>query len=60
MTETTEATPRDKVVAKACKWLESRQAKAAATGEQKARAQHRHKKDGDELAEAVEKFNKSP
>lgn len=48
-----------KVIAKACKWLDSRQAKAAATGEQKARLQYQHKKDGDELAEAVEKMRKT-
>jgi hypothetical protein len=51
---------RDKVVAKACKWLDSRRAKAAAIGELKTQAQYRHKKDGDELAEAVEKLRKLP
>lgn len=49
---------RDKLVIKACTWLDSRQAKASARGESKASAQFKHKKDGDELAEAVEKYQK--
>ena len=48
----------DKVLSKASTWLDSRQRKAAATGEAKASAQFKHKKDGDELAEAVEKYKK--
>lgn len=52
------ATALDKVVAKACKWADSRQARAVATGEHKPRAQFKHKQDGNELAEAVEKFRK--
>ncbi|MFZ3286590.1 MAG: hypothetical protein WA191_07040 [Telluria sp.] len=53
------ATALDKVVAKACKWLDSRQAKAAAPDEQRRRAQFKHLRDGNELAEAVEKFRKA-
>jgi hypothetical protein len=50
---------RDKVVSKACTWADSRQNKAAAKGGDKASAQFKHKKDGDELAEAVEKYQKA-
>ncbi|MBD8531531.1 MULTISPECIES: hypothetical protein [unclassified Massilia] len=49
---------RDKVVAKARSWLSSRKAKAAATGQERERAQSRHRQDGNELAEAVEKLEK--
>ena len=49
---------KDKVVAKAQRWVSSRRAKAAATGPEKERAQFRHRQDGTELAEAVEKLEK--
>ncbi len=49
---------KDKVVAKARKWASSRRAKAAATGPERERAQSRHRQDGNELAEAVEKLEK--
>lgn len=49
---------KDKVVAKARKWASSRRAKAAATGQDRERAQSRHRQDGNELAEAVEKLEK--
>lgn len=49
---------KDKVVAKARKWASSRRAKAAATGLERERAQSRHRQDGNELAEAVEKLEK--
>lgn len=49
---------KDKVVAKARKWASSRRAKAAATGPERERAQFRHRQDGNELAEAVEKLEK--
>ncbi len=49
---------KDKVVAKARKWASSRRAKAAATGPDRERAQSRHRQDGNELAEAVEKLEK--
>lgn len=50
---------RDKVVAKAQRWVSSKRAKVVATGPEKERAQSRHREDGNELAEAVEKFEKS-
>jgi hypothetical protein len=50
---------RNKVVSKACDWADSRQNKASAKGGDKASAQFKHKKDGDELAEAVEKYQKA-
>ena len=50
---------KDKVLAKASKWVSSRRAKAAAKGPEKERAQSRHHQDGNELAEAVEKLEKS-
>jgi hypothetical protein len=50
---------KDKVVAKARNWFSSRRAKAAATGADKERAQSRHRQDGNELAEAVEKLEKN-
>jgi len=50
---------KDKVVAKAQRWVSSRRAKAVATtGPEKERAQSRHRQDGNELAEAVEKLEK--
>lgn len=49
---------KDKVVAKARKWASSRRAKAAASGPDRERAQSRHRQDGNELAEAVEKLEK--
>jgi hypothetical protein len=49
---------RDKVVAKARNWFSSRKAKAMATGAERERAQSRHRQDGNELAEAVEKLEK--
>lgn len=51
-----QAAALSKVVAKACKWHDSRQAKAGTTGKQKDRAQSRHREDGNELSEAVEKY----
>lgn len=50
---------KDKVVAKARKWASSRRAKAVAPGPERDRALSRHRQDGNELAEAVEKFEKS-
>ena len=50
---------KDKVVAKAQRWASSRRVKAAAIGLDKKRAETRHRQDGNELAEAVEKFEKS-
>ena len=50
---------RDKVVAKAQRWVSSKRAKVVATVPEKERAQSRHREDGNELAEAVEKFEKS-
>lgn len=44
----------DKVIAKACKWADSRMLKAAAIGQDKVRAQTRHRQDEHELAEAIE------
>lgn len=49
---------KDKVVAKAQRWVSSRRAKAIATGPEKERAQSLHREDGNELAQAVEKFEK--
>lgn len=59
MDEQTDQKARDKVVAKAQRWVSSRRAKAAATGPDRERAQSRHRLDGNELAEAVEKLEKS-
>jgi len=53
-----EQTQKDKVVAKARNWMTSRRAKAAAIGPARERAQSRHRQDGNELAEAVEKLEK--
>lgn len=50
---------RDKVIAKACKWADSRKAKAAAPPDQKSAAQTKHRQNEHELAEAVEKFQKT-
>lgn len=50
---------RDKVVAKAQRWVSSKRAKVVATGPDKRNAESRHRQDGNELAEAVEKFEKS-
>lgn len=49
---------KDKVVAKARDWVSSRRTKAAAIGLDRERAQSRHRQDGNELAEAVEKLEK--
>lgn len=58
--ENKEQAALDKLVAKACKWADSRNAKAAATGQDKVKAQSRHRQDEHELAEAVEKYRKLP
>jgi len=58
MDEQKDQKERDKVVAKARNWASSRRAKAAATGPDRERAQSRHRQDGNELAEAVEKLEK--
>ena len=58
MDEESDQKERDKVVAKARSWASSRRAKAAATGPDRERAQSRHRQDGNELAEAVEKLEK--
>lgn len=55
MTDTERA--RDKVLAKACKWADSRKAKACATDKQKAQTTHRQSEH--ELAEAVEKYQET-
>jgi len=49
---------KDKVLAKARNWVSSRRAKAVAIGSARERAQSRHRQDGNELAEAVEKLEK--
>lgn len=49
---------KDKVVAKAQRWASSRRAKAVAPGPERDRALSRHRQDGNELAEAVEKLEK--
>lgn len=59
MDEQADQKQRDKVVAKARNWASSRRAKAASTGPEKVRAESRHRLDGNELAEAVEKLEKS-
>ena len=59
MDEQDDQKERDKVLAKACKWVSSRRAKAVATGAERERAQSRHRLDGNELAEAVEKLEKT-
>ena len=48
-----------KVIAKACSWADSRRAVQAAPQDQRAREVGRLRKNGDELAEAVEKYRKA-
>lgn len=55
MTTTTEFAAT-KVIAKACKWADSRKAVQVAPPEQKAREAGRYEQSGNELAEAVEKY----
>lgn len=49
---------RDKLVSKACTWLDSRNAKNALTGAAKQVAKSKQRDRENELAEAVEKFQK--
>ncbi|QJD98630.1 hypothetical protein HH212_00055 [Massilia forsythiae] len=49
---------RSKVLVMASKWARSRAAKHRATEEERRRAESRHYKDGNELAEAVERLEK--
>lgn len=59
MDEKAQGTPADKVIAKACKWSATRLAKARATGPALTKAQSAHRQSEHELAEAVEKYQKS-
>lgn len=49
---------RDKLVSKACKWLDCRSAKAGLTGQAKEAAKSRQTSAENELAEATEKYQK--
>lgn len=49
---------RDKVLSKACSWLDSRNAKAALTGAAKEVAKSKQRLAENELAEATEKYQK--
>lgn len=51
-----ESTAATKVIAKACRWYDRRQAVQGAPREQKAREFGRYEQSGHELAEAVEKY----
>jgi hypothetical protein len=50
---------RDKVVSKACSWLDRRNAKPGLTGKAKDRAQSKFRESENELAEAAENFQKA-
>lgn len=56
---TTETFAATKVLAKADKWADRRQAVAAAPPQRKAREAGRYEESGDELAAAVEEYRKA-